>query len=101
MIGAIPNHCSIEDYVAEALGALENKKATKNKQSKKNTVDLKKFFDELQELLGKCGGWVVFFYEGSSGRLVSIKLRKPFTKKICGKKPFKEAGVFIARSGIG
>jgi len=86
--------------VAESLDALKNKKATKNKQSKNDKADLKKFFEELQELLGKCGGWLVFFYEDSSGRLVSIKLRKSFTKKICMKKPFKEAGVFIARSGI-
>ncbi len=95
LIGAIPQSYSIENYVEKALADVPQSKKT----DKAAKLKLQEVFSGLSDLLKKCPGWIIFFYEDSTGRLSSVKMRKPYDKKILTKKPFAGAGVFIARSG--
>ncbi len=108
MLGAIPSRYDLSSrfspYIEEAEAAVKAETEKKKGKSRPRTTkgytpqDQLDFLLEAREKLSNCvqhhAGWLAFFYTDAKHRIVSIRFREPFAKRIVYFKPTKMAGVF-------
>jgi putative DNA primase/helicase len=98
MLGAVPSGYDVTPHfqpvLAEAQGAITALQGQKRgrptkqlEQAEKRLQDLQEAQQKLIDCLAYSAGWLVFFYTDEYHRLVALRLREPYTKKIRSFKP--------------
>lgn len=106
MLGAVPSgyHCASKfDSVIAATEAALKADKTEAGRASTDTVHAaerdKEFLAEARDKFCNCikghGGWIAFFYTDASHRIVAVRSRAPYSKRIVYFKPHKAvAGLF-------
>jgi len=109
MLGAVPDGYNLDakfdplireldQEIEKAAKDADGKKKPKKKGKEETPEELRdrvvRVRDKLKKCVGGSRGWLCFFYVDALGRIVAIRFRKPYSKKILYFKPFDTAGVF-------
>ena len=99
MVGAVPPCYEVMSLFENAIKTAEDRlteaRGVVLHQADERIVEfLIECRDKLAALIKNCGGWLVFFYSDAFHRVVSMRVREPYTKNFLQFKPTSLSGVF-------
>lgn len=92
VLGVVPSSFGFDKAVTLYRQQIQLMSDDRQRADRLKTFD--GYAQQLREVAQKYQGWLVFAFTDVTHRILSLKLRKPYTKTFCQFKPFNQAGVF-------